>query len=276
MTADARRGGSGWRARGRKRRRTENFPGTRLAPVSMSRAWGRARRPGGIGTPRGGGNAQGGNRAVCPQSGENSDGLIPFSGEPRRTVAPLFSALVPAMDATLAIMAARPLYCALPEGLMTTHQRAREVAAEVARHEKTRLFLNDREIWRAVPAGGHTCETTPPGTSLAPSREIQKAKPSTTTATTSRKTDRPFRRFYHTRHSNDTLPDPKRSGRRETLFSASTRAGSRRVATRGFVGAARWRAARPSAPPPPAPFWSRTAVPPNTAPTPWTCRARAT
>jgi len=163
MTADARRGGSGWRARGRKRRRTENFPGTRLAPVSMSRAWGRARRPGGIGTPRGGGNAQGGNRAVCPQSGENSDGLIPFSGEPRRTVAPLFSALVPAMDATLAIMAARPLYCALPEGLMTTHQRAREVAAEVARHEKTRLFLNDREIWRAVPAGGHTCETTSPG-----------------------------------------------------------------------------------------------------------------
>lgn len=226
---------------------------------------------------RGGGEAQGGNRAVCPPRGENSEGIIPDSAEPRRTGAPPCSALAPAMEATLAIMAARPLYCALPEGLMTTHQRAREVAAEVARHEKTRLFLNDREIWRALPAGwAHVRFDIPGDVSRAASREIQKAKPSTTTATTSRKRDRPFRRFYHTRHSNDTLPDPKRSGRRETLVSASTRAGSRRVATRGFVGAARWRAARPSAPPPPAPFWSRTAVPPNTAPTPWTCRARAT
>jgi hypothetical protein len=79
------------------------------------------------------------------------------------------------MEATLAIMAARPLYCALPEGLMTTHQRAREVAAEGARHEKTRLFLNDRGIWRA-PAGGHTCETTSPGTSDTLLREKSKKR----------------------------------------------------------------------------------------------------
>lgn len=45
------------------------------------------------------------------------------------------------MDATLAIMAARPLNCALPEGRMATLQRVREVAA-VARDGKTRLFLN--------------------------------------------------------------------------------------------------------------------------------------
>lgn len=174
----------------------------------------------------------------------------------------------------MAIMAARPLYCALPEGLMTTHQRAREVAAEGARHEKTRLFLNDRGIWRA-PAGGHTCETTSRG------RQTRCCEGNPKSETVDDDDDvvakkRPFRRFYHTFHSNDTLPDPKRSRRRSTIVSESTRAGSRRVATRGFVGAARWRAARPSAPPPPAPFWSRTAVPPNTAPTPWTCRARAT
>ena len=36
------------------------------------------------------------------------------------------------MDATLAIMAARPLNCALPEGRMATLQRVREVA-ELAR-----------------------------------------------------------------------------------------------------------------------------------------------
>jgi prophage tail gpP-like protein len=79
------------------------------------------------------------------------------------------------MEATLAIMAARPLYCALPEGLMTTHQRAREVAAEVARHEKTRLILNDRGIWRA-PAGGHTCETTSPGTGKSKKRNRRRRR----------------------------------------------------------------------------------------------------
>lgn len=59
------------------------------------------------------------------------------------------------MDATLAIMAARPLYCALPEGLMTTHQRVREVAAVVARDEKNtivferpRIFTFSREVWK--------------------------------------------------------------------------------------------------------------------------------
>jgi len=45
------------------------------------------------------------------------------------------------MDATLAIMAARPLYCALPEGLMTTHQRVRGVAAAVARDEKNTIVF---------------------------------------------------------------------------------------------------------------------------------------
>ena len=45
------------------------------------------------------------------------------------------------MDATLAIMAARPLYCALPEGLMTTNQRVRGVAATVARDEKNTIVF---------------------------------------------------------------------------------------------------------------------------------------
>jgi hypothetical protein len=49
------------------------------------------------------------------------------------------------MDATLAIMAARPLYCALPEGLMTTNQRVRGVPRRSRATRKTRLFLNDRE-----------------------------------------------------------------------------------------------------------------------------------
>jgi hypothetical protein len=74
MTADARRGGSGVLPRGRKRGGT---PRTLRLVSSRHRGArvGQERRQ----RSRGGGEAQGGNRAVCPPRGENSEGIIPIS-----------------------------------------------------------------------------------------------------------------------------------------------------------------------------------------------------
>jgi hypothetical protein len=70
------------------------------------------------------------------------------------------------MDATLAIMAARPLYCALPGGLMTTHQRVRGVAAAVARDEKnTIVFERPRKArsWHTTSPSWKTQKKGKPG-----------------------------------------------------------------------------------------------------------------
>jgi hypothetical protein len=181
MTADARRGGSGVLPRGRKRGgtpRTLRLVSSRHRARAVQTSAPRRRRS------RGGGEAQGGNRAVCPPRGENSEGIIPISASAETyRCASLFRArarhgghLGHHGGAAAVLRAAGRTHDDPPA-------RARSGRRGCATRENTIVFERPRNLARSgrwahvrndIPGDG----------------EIQKAKPSTTTTTSSRKRDR--------------------------------------------------------------------------------------
>lgn len=159
-------------------------PGRATRVVSASRARGarvgQERRQ----RSRGGGEAQGGNRAVCPPRGENSEGIIPISASAETyRCASLFRArarhgghLGHHGGAAAVLRAAGRTHDDPPA-------RARSGRRGCATRENTIVFERPRNLARSgrwahvrndIPGDG----------------EIQKAKPSTTTTTSSRKRDR--------------------------------------------------------------------------------------